>query len=308
MTFVKAVKTQAKIRLALAGPSGSGKTFTALTLATALADGGKVAVIDTERGSASKYADMFPEFDVMEMDSYHPDKFTAGIKEAQEAGYSVLVIDSLSHAWNGLGGLLEIVEGIAKRSKSGSSFNAWNEATPIQNRLIDTITRSKMHIICTMRSKQEYILEQVNGRNVPRKVGMAPVQRNDLEYEFDVFGEMDYENTLIIQKSRCSALSGAVISKPDSKVADVLKSWLGGAPAPERPEVKPSDVEEVKAFVGKVFTFKQENYEARWGGYKVHVLNRPMADPDLTLADLARLREYATKEDEKKTAASASGK
>jgi hypothetical protein len=246
MAFVKAVKTQAKIRLALAGPSGSGKTFTALMLATALADGGKVAVIDTERGSASKYSDTF-DFDVMEMDSYHPDRFTAGIKEAQEAGYAVLVIDSLSHAWNGLGGLLEIVEGIAKRSKSGNSFNAWNEATPIQNRLIDTITRSNMHIICTMRSKQEYILEQVNGKNVPRKVGMAPVQRNDLEYEFDVFGEMDYENTLIIQKSRCSALSGAVISKPDAKVADVLKNWLSGAPAPEKVYALPSSNEEVPA-------------------------------------------------------------
>src|SRR5437879_6557046 len=107
MAFQRAVKHEAKIRLALAGPSGSGKTYTALTLATALADGGNVAVIDTERGSASKYSDLF-SFDVQELDTYHPDKFTQGIKEAQEAGYAVLVIDSLSHAWNGTGGLLEL--------------------------------------------------------------------------------------------------------------------------------------------------------------------------------------------------------
>lgn len=235
MAFVKAVKHESKIRLALAGPSGSGKTYTALTLATALADGQPIAVIDTERGSASKYSDLF-DFDADELDTYHPDKFIAGIKEAEQAGYAVLVIDSLSHAWNGQGGLLEIVESIAKRSKSGNTFNAWGEATPIQNRLIDAITRSKMHIICTMRSKQEYVIENVNGKNVPRKVGMAPVQRGDMEYEFDIFAELDYENTMIVQKSRCPALSGEVIAKPDARVAEVIKDWLKGAPMPIKPE------------------------------------------------------------------------
>src|SRR5690242_478558 len=105
MPFQKAVKYQAKGRVALAGPAGAGKTMTALKLATALADGGEIAVIDTERGSASKYADLF-SFDVLELDNYHPDKFVQGIHEAEHAGYAVLVIDSLSHAWNGPGGLL----------------------------------------------------------------------------------------------------------------------------------------------------------------------------------------------------------
>jgi energy-coupling factor transporter ATP-binding protein EcfA2 len=241
MAFVKAVKTESKIRMALAGPSGSGKTYTALTLAAALADGGKVAVIDTERGSASKYADIFPEFDVMELDSYHPDKFVQGIHEAEQAGYSVLVIDSLTHAWNGPGGMLEIVDAIAKRSKSGNTYMAWGEATPIQNRLIDGITRAKIHIIATMRSKTEYILEKDDrtGKTSPRKVGMAPQQRDNFEYEFDIFGEMDYENSLIIQKTRCSVLAGQVIPKPDGKVADIIKTWLHGAPAPVTPAPAP---------------------------------------------------------------------
>jgi hypothetical protein len=235
MAFQKATKFASKLRLALAGPSGSGKTFTALTLATALAGSGEVAVIDTERGSASKYADLFT-FDTQELESFHPQNYINAIHEAEAAGYAVLVIDSLSHAWNGPGGLLEQVENITKRSKSGSSFNAWGEATPLQNRLIDAITRSKLHIICTMRTKTEYVIEPNSyGKSAPRKVGTAPIQRSDVEYEFDVYGDMDIDNTLIIHKSRCPELAGQVIAKPDSKVAEVLKRWLAGEPAPEKP-------------------------------------------------------------------------
>ena len=230
--FKKAVKYGAKLRMALAGPAGAGKTWTALTLATALADGGSIALIDTERGSASKYADIF-QFDVMELDTFHPDKFVAGIHDAEQAGYSVLIIDSLSHAWNGSGGLLEIVDAITKRSQSKNSFNAWGEATPIHNRLVDAITRSSLHIIATMRSKIEYVVEMgSNGKTAPRKVGTAPIQRDGFEYEFDVFADLDIENTLIVQKSRCPALSGAVVAKPDAKVANILKTWLSGDLAP----------------------------------------------------------------------------
>src|SRR6266568_5669265 len=232
MTFQRATKFQSKLRLALAGPAGSGKTYTALTLATALADGQSVALIDTEHGSASKYADIFG-FDTLQLETFHPNKYIEAIHEAEAAGYAVLVIDSLSHAWSGVGGLLEVVENITKRSNSKNSFNAWGEATPLQNRLIDTIIRSKLHIIATMRSKTEYVVEVVNGRTTPRKIGMAPVQRDDLPYEFDVFCSMESDNTLIVDKSRCPALSGAVIAKPNGAVADTLKVWLSGEPTPE---------------------------------------------------------------------------
>ncbi|SRR5216683_1325335 len=234
-SFKPAVKHESKARIAIAGPSGSGKTYTSLLLASALAGDGGVAVLDTERGSASKYADLF-NFSVIELDNFHPNNFIDIIHEAERAGFGVLVIDSLSHAWSGTGGLLEIVESVAKRSKSANTFTAWSEATPIQNRLIDAITRAHLHVICTMRSKQEYSLErdERTGRNIPRKVGMAPVQRNDVEYEFDCFFEMDYSNTLIVQKSRCSALANQVIEKPDGRLADTLKAWLDGAPMPVR--------------------------------------------------------------------------
>src|SRR5947209_6754030 len=179
MAFKKAIKLESKLRLALAGPSGSGKTFTALTLATALADGKPVAVIDTERGSAAKYADVFPSFDVNELDIFSPDAFIAAIREAEHAGYAVLVIDSISHEWNGAGGVLEIVDNAAKRLKSANTFSAWGEGTPKHNSFVDAILRAKLHVICTMRSKEEYVQERDgNGRTVIRKLGMAPIQRD----------------------------------------------------------------------------------------------------------------------------------
>jgi DNA polymerase III delta prime subunit len=183
--FKQAIKQEAKLRLAIAGPSGSGKTYTALAIATNL--GGKVALVDTEHGSASKYADKF-SFDVMEMQPpFSPDRFIAAIKDAQQVGYGTLVLDSLSHAWNGTGGLLEIVDQIAARSSSKNTFAAWKEGTPIYNKLIDAIIQSNINIIATMRTKQDYVLEaDERGKQKPVKIGMNPIQRDGFEYEFDV--------------------------------------------------------------------------------------------------------------------------
>lgn len=233
--FKKAVKSESKLRLAIAGPSGSGKTFSGLAIATGLAQGGPIAVIDTEHGSASKYADMF-DFDVAEMTApYHPDKYVRAIKEAQEAGYKVLILDSLTHAWNGEGGLLTIVEEIAARMKTSNTYAAWKDATPIQNRLVEAMLSADMHIIATMRSKQEYVLEQVErgGRtiSVPKKVGMAPVQRDGMEYEMDIFLDMDIDNNAIVQKTRCPAISGKVFNKPNGELSKLLLEWLGSGTA-----------------------------------------------------------------------------
>jgi len=230
--FQKAIKQEAKLRLAIAGPSGSGKTFTALRLAKGL--GGKVAVVDTEHGSASKYADMF-DFDVMNMDApFHPDRFAQAINEAKAAGYSVVILDSLTHAWNGSGGLLELVDQIAARSNSKNTFAAWKEGTPIYNRLIDSILQSDIHVIATMRTKQDYVLEtDERGKQKPVKVGMNPIQRDGFEYEFDVVLTMDADNTGIVTKTRCSDLTGGVYRQPGEDVAEILKNWLTGAPREE---------------------------------------------------------------------------
>jgi len=229
--FTKATKRKARARIAFAGPPGSGKTWTGLLFASVLGD--KVAVIDTERGSASKYADAF-QFDTIELTTFEAEKYIEGIEAASAAGYDVLVIDSLSHAWAGKGGMLERVDNIAARSQSKNSYTAWRDATPVQNRLIDTILQAPMHIIATMRTKTEYVIEDDSrGKKVPRKVGLAPVQRDGVEYEFDVVGDMDPENRLIVSKTRCPALTGLVIEKPGKAVAETIKAWLtDGAEVP----------------------------------------------------------------------------
>lgn len=240
MMFQKAVKTEAKLRLAIAGPSGSGKTYTALAIGSALANGGRVAVLDTEHGSASKYADLF-DFDVLnESAPFHPDKVTAAINDAANSGYTVLILDSMSHFWNGPGGMTDIVEDISRRMRTPNSFAAWKDGTPIQQRMIEAIVAAPLHIIATMRSKQEYVLVERNGKQVPQKVGMAPIQRDGFEYEFDVFMDMDNENTGLIAKTRCPALTNGVFKKPGRDVADILAAWLHGQPAPERPAPKPA--------------------------------------------------------------------
>lgn len=253
--FQKAVKAESKLRLAIAGPSGSGKTYTSLAIATALAGDKPIALIDTEHGSASKYADLF-NFDVAEMHPpFHPGKFMDAIAEAEKAGYAVVILDSISHAWAGSGGILDIVDEAAKRSKSGNTYMAWKEGTPIQNHLIDAIVQSGIHVIATMRSKTEYVLVDTgNGKQAPKKVGMAPVQRDQFEYEFDVVLDMDSENNGIISKTRCPALTGKVFVKPGKDIAGILSEWLHGAkrttppaatpkppPAPEAPTETPPD-------------------------------------------------------------------
>jgi hypothetical protein len=222
LIFKRATKKDSKLRLGLIGPAGSGKTYTALTVAKHF--GGRVAVIDSEHGSASKYADLF-DFDVLELASFSPNDYTKAINEAEQAGYDFLIIDSWSHAWLGA---LSLVDKATARMKSGNSFAAWREVTPLHNQMVDTIMASKLHIIATLRSKTEYVLEENDrGKKVPRKVGMAPIQRDGVEYEFDVVCDMDWANNLIVTKTRCPELAGAVIHKPDKKLADVLKAWLG---------------------------------------------------------------------------------
>lgn len=232
VAFTKATKTQSRLRMAIDGPSGSGKTYTALVFGTALVNGGKLAVIDTERGSASKYADMF-EFDVLELDRYSPDNYIAGIQAAEDAGYTVLIIDSLSHAWEGKGGVLEMHDEATKRSRSQNSWAAWRDVTPAHRSLVDAILQSRCHVIATMRSKMAYI--QTESHKI-KKVGMAPVQRQGMEYEFDIGASMDIDHNMVVSKSRCFAIADAVVPKPTAEWFDVVTHWLtDGAPAPEPP-------------------------------------------------------------------------
>lgn len=231
--FKRAVKSQAKARIGLIGPSGSGKTYTALLLAQAM--GERIAAIDTEHGSASKYADEF-EFDTLELANFHPQNYIDGIKAAGQAGYDVIIIDSLSHAWAGSGGALELADKGALKY-SGNRFAAWRDVTPLHNQLIEAMLSSPAHVIATMRSKMEYIQTQDSkGKTIIRKVGMAPIQRDGMEYEFDIVGDLDIDHNLIISKTRCRALDGVVINKPGKELAETVKAWLSdGEPLPDKP-------------------------------------------------------------------------
>jgi hypothetical protein len=228
--FKKAVKRDAKLRLALCGPAGSGKTYSLLSIATEL--GGPIAYVDTEHGSASKYADLF-EFDVQEPEVFDPRQLIEAINAACEAGYKVICIDSLSHYWMGTGGELDLVDAAAKKDRNNNSFAAWKHVTPIHNKLVDTIIAAPIHVLVSMRTKTEWVIEkdERTGKNVPRKVGLAPVMRDGIEFEFDVCGDLDQDNTLVVTKSRCPELAGKVINRPGKEMAQTLKKWLSGSPA-----------------------------------------------------------------------------
>lgn len=227
--FIQASKKETKLRFALTGPSGAGKTWTALTIATTF--GGKIAVVDTENKSASKYADQF-RFDVLDLEPpYHPSRYVEAIQTAQVMGYRTIILDSLSHAWSGTGGILDIVNDITEHSPSKNSYFAWNEGTRLYKELIDAIVQSAIHVIGTIRSKQEYVLERDdNGKVKPKRVGTAPVQRKGFEYEFDLVIDMDLKNTATVTKTRCPDLPmGMCIPKPGAALGRTMMTWLIGA-------------------------------------------------------------------------------
>lgn len=232
--FKKASKKQQKLRLAITGPAGSGKTYTALTLGKYLGD--RMAVIDTERGSASKYAGDVADFDTLELTHFGVPQYLGAISDARGESYPVLVIDSLSHAWAGKGGILE------EADNRGGKFQAWKQLTPMQHSLVDAMLDYPGHIIVTMRSKMSYEVSTEEGKNGKKetkveKLGLAPIQREGMEYEFDVILDMSISNVATVTKSRCIALAGQAIPKPGQKLAETLLAWLSEGVAPVGPRL-----------------------------------------------------------------------
>lgn len=226
-TFTEATKDEARLRLALCGPAGSGKTYSALAIATTL--GQRVAVIDTEHGAASKYGSGRPfKFQRLNLTTFAPATYVEAIHAAEDAGFDVIIIDSLSHAWMGKDGALEMVDRAAKKgSGGGNTFGAWRDVTPQHNALVEAMIACKAHLIVTMRVKVDF--EQIKddrGKTTVRKVGLAPVQRDGLEYEFDVVLDINADHEGIVSKTRCSELTDKVFARPGAEVAKILKGWL----------------------------------------------------------------------------------
>lgn len=229
VTFRKAKRGLSKLRLALSGVSGSGKTYSALLLAKGL--GGRIAVVDTERGSASLYADMpgIPDFDVLDLEApFSPERYVEAIRAAESAGYDVLIIDSMSHEWTGKGGCLELADEIATARFRGNTWSAWSEVTPRHRDFVDAILTSKLHVIATMRSKTETAQAERNGRKIVQKLGMKTEQRDGTDYEFTVMFDITHDGHFAVPSKDRTGLfmsekNPFVINEETGKR---LKDWL----------------------------------------------------------------------------------
>ncbi len=229
MQFQKAVRKRAKVRLALAGPSGAGKTYSALLLAKGL--GGRIALIDTERGSASLYSHLV-DFDTLELNPpFTPERFIAALKAAADAGYDICVIDSITHEWDGAGGCLEANEELAQAKFKGNTWAAWNETTPRHRAFLDAMLQSPLHVVATIRSKTETI--QTDGK--VKKLGMKAVQREGIEFEFAVLFDLEHErHWALASKDRTGLFPEPHVIGTETGAR--IAAWLEGAADTKLPE------------------------------------------------------------------------
>lgn len=259
--FKSAQRSQARLRLALAAVSGGGKTMGALRVARGIVEHliamglatqgleGKICVIDTERNSAQLYADVVPFQHLGLTPPYSVDRYNQAIHAAEQAGFLVCIIDQITHAWAGPGGQLEWIDTLKAGAKNAMS--PWSKVTPVQQDFYDRMLRSPMHIIATMRSKAEWVLEEVamdNGRKktVPRKIGMSPVQREGIEYEFTTCLDIDLDTHMATStKDRTRLFDGRTV-RLDEEVGKMLAAWLlEGTAAPLGEPVQSASSNEV---------------------------------------------------------------
>lgn len=235
--FRKAERRKAKLRLAIDGPSGSGKTLSSLLIAHGITgDWSKVAVIDTERGSADLYVgtkipgstETVGEYLVAPLlPPFSPERYVEMIAAAEGAGVEVLIVDSLSHAWTGVGGVLDMHDAATKASKMKNSYTAWRDVTPAHNDLIDSILGSPLHVICTMRTKTAYDLEDDGrGKKKPVKVGMKPEQREGTEYEFTAVLDLSVDSHVAVAGKDRTQLFDGKPHVPGVETGRRLREWL----------------------------------------------------------------------------------
>jgi hypothetical protein len=246
----KARRSATKLRLLLTGPSGAGKTWGALQIAKGM--GGKTVVIDTEEGSSDLY-DHLHDFDVIDLrPPFSPERYIEAIKAAEEAGYEVIVIDSVTHCWSGPGGCLEILEDVAKAQFRGNTWSAFSVITPRWRAFVDAILRSPAHVICCGRSKTETAQVDDHGKKKVAKLGMKLEARDGLEFEFTCVLDLIHDgHYATVSKDRTGLFAGD--PKPISPATgERLAAWLaGGTPAATPPSEKAT---QAAAFIAKAST------------------------------------------------------
>lgn len=195
MQLQQASKKRAKIKMALQGPSGSGKTYSALLIAYGITNNwSSIAVIDTENHSANLYAHL-GKYNVLNIGApFTPEKFIQAIKLCESAGMKTIIIDSITHEWESI---LDI-----HSNMTGNSFTNWSKLTPRHHEFLQTILQSPLHIIATIRTKQDYVLQEKNGKQVPEKVGLKAITREGMDYEFTIVLDIDIKHNATASKDR----------------------------------------------------------------------------------------------------------
>jgi hypothetical protein len=219
MELKKSERSKAKIKMALQAPSGAGKSYSALLLAQGLTNGNlsKVAVIDTEAGSSNLYAHI-GSYNVLNLESPHsPERYIEAIDLCIKSGMEVIILDSISHCWDFL---LDY-----HASLTGNSFTNWNKITPRQKAFVEKILQSDIHIICTMRVKQDYVLSEKNGKMVPEKVGLKAIQRDEISYEFTIVFDIDYKHFATASKDRTNLFEGKPQFVINSNTGKKILDW-----------------------------------------------------------------------------------
>lgn len=240
----KASKKKIKLRATITGFAGSGKTWSALELASGL--GERILLIDTERRSAELYANHF-NFDHLPLDPpYSPERYIEAVQIGENGDYDVVIVDSLSHAWIGSGGILDIKTKVAQASSSKNEFLAWGQVTPQHNRLIDMIfnRNSPVHLIATMRSKMDYeISKDDRGRTVITRIGTVAVQRENLAFEFDLIFDISQDHLASVNyKDRTGFLFGREPFLITKALGAELLTWLDAGEEVIKPEAKTKEV------------------------------------------------------------------
>lgn len=209
MQLRQSERKRAKIKMALQGSAGSGKTYSSLLLAQGLTNGdfSKVAIIDTENGSADLYSHL-GNYNVLSLQTpFTPQKYVEAIEVCEKAGMEVIILDSISHCWDYL---LDYHSSLA-----GNSFTNWAKIKPLEKLFIDKILQSNAHVIATMRTKQDYVLNQKDGKFIPEKVGLKAVQRDGLDFEFTLVFDVDIKHFAVASKDRTEIF----MDKPEFKIS-----------------------------------------------------------------------------------------
>ena len=216
-----AKRTQARIKAGLQGPSGSGKTYSALLMAYGLCNSwNKIAVIDTENYSASLYAHLGNYSVVNIAAPFSPEKYIEAIQLCEASGIEVIIIDSISHEWEGSGGILDV-----HGSMMGNSFTNWSKVTPRHNAFVQAMLQSPCHIIGTIRSKQDYVLSEKNGKLVPEKVGLKGVTRDGMDYEFTLVFDININHNAVASKDRTGLFGNRAEFKISVETGTQILRW-----------------------------------------------------------------------------------